>query len=278
MLPSGLALAARLVVLSNPEPVLADDRFDVKVTFSPDGKRMLWGSTDRKGGAGKWDIWQATSTGKGWSAPRPVPFNSPANDFDPSFAPDGGGLYFFSNRAGGLGGDDIYFVPIERGAYGTPRNLGPHVNSKKDEWGPTVSPDGQRLLFASNGRGGTGKHDLFVARREKAGWAEGVNLGPTVSSNKDDFDAAFLDDGHSIVFASERQGPDTANLYVSVWDGAAYQAPVDLGARVNRKKKWNFGVAARAGEKGVLYFNIGGDIHRFRYRLEPDREGRPGAR
>ncbi|HTE56772.1 MAG TPA: hypothetical protein VK698_38225 [Kofleriaceae bacterium] len=263
-----LVLAAKLVVLSDPEAVLATDLSEVKVTFSPDGKRMLWGSINRTGGAGKWDIWEATSTGKGWSAPRAVSFNSPANDFDPSFAPDGSGIYFFSSRPGGLGGDDIYFVPAAKGGYGTPRNLGPQVNSKGDEWGPTVSSDGKRLLFASDGRGGSGKHDLFIAARDGAGWGKAANVGPVVGSAVDDFDAAFLDDGRSIAFASERRGADTANLYVSVWKGGAYQAPVWLGAKVNRAGAWNFGAAVRTGERGVLYFNISGDVYRIRYRLD----------
>jgi tricorn protease-like protein len=239
---------------------------------------MLWGSTNRTGGPGKWDIWEATAAGKGWSEPRAVSFNSPANDFDPSFAPDGSGIYFFSNRAGGLGGDDIYFAPVARGGYGAPRNLGPRVNSVKDEWGPTLSSDGQRLLFASDGRGGTGKHDLFISRRDGAGWAEAVNLGSTVSSALDDFDAAFLDDGRSIAFASERRGVETAHLYVSMWTDGAYRAPVWLGAKVNHAGKWNFGAAARIGERGVLYYNVDGDVHRFRYRLAQERATGKGGK
>lgn len=264
-----LLLAARLIVVSDPEPVLTTKLSEVKVTFSPDGKRMLWGSTDRPGGAGKWDIWEATAKGKGWSEPHPVPFSSAANDFDPSFAPDGSGVYFFSNRPGGQGGDDIYFAPFDQGGYGTPRSCGPNVNSSGDEWGPMLSSDGKRLLFASDGRGGSGKHDLFVAERQgKDGWAEAQNLGPVIASKLDDFDATFLDDGRSIVFASERRGVDTAHLFVTVWDRGAYRAPVWLGPKVNRPDKWNFGAAVRTGEPGVLYFNNGGDVHRVRYRLE----------
>ncbi len=265
---SPLLLAAGFVVISDPEAVLVTAHSEVKVTFSPDGKRMLWGSIDRTGGAGKWDIWEASAHGEGWGEPRPVPFNSAANDFNPSFAPDGSGVYFFSNRPGGLGGDDIYFAPVNARGYGAPRNLGPRVNSKGDEWGPMVSADGRRLLFASDGRGGQGKHDLFVAERAADGWAEAANLGRVVSSPLDDFDATFLDDGRSIVFASERRGAETAHLYVTTWKGGAYQAPVWLGARVNRTGKWNFGAAVRTGQPGVLYYNVSGDIYRVRYRLK----------
>ena len=50
------------------------------------------------------------------------------------------------------------------GTFGTPESLGAGVNSAGDEWAPTPSRDGKRLLFASNGLGGRGRHDLFVAR------------------------------------------------------------------------------------------------------------------
>ncbi|HVF18557.1 MAG TPA: hypothetical protein VNA21_16660, partial [Steroidobacteraceae bacterium] len=71
---------------------------EVRITFSPDGQRMLWGTIGWSGGVGGWDIFESVRNGDGWSQPAPVVFNSSANDFDPSFAPDGSGVYFFSNR------------------------------------------------------------------------------------------------------------------------------------------------------------------------------------
>src|SRR5262249_43771348 len=75
---------------------------EVRITFSPDGKRMLWGAIGWANGAGGWDVYESVREGEGWSAPKSASFNSAANDFDPSFAPDGSGVYFFSNRPGGL--------------------------------------------------------------------------------------------------------------------------------------------------------------------------------
>src|SRR5262245_48092165 len=75
---------------------------EVRLAISPDGKRMLWGAIGWTGGAGGWDIYESTKTAKGWSKPVSATFNSAQNDFDPFFAPDGSGVYFFSNRDGGL--------------------------------------------------------------------------------------------------------------------------------------------------------------------------------
>jgi len=85
---------------------------------------MLWGSTKCEGGTGGWEIWESKHGSQRWSTPQPAAFNSPQNNFDPSFSPDGKGVYFFSNRPGGLGGDDIWFAPYDpaTGEYEPARN------------------------------------------------------------------------------------------------------------------------------------------------------------
>src|ERR1044072_4592422 len=86
---------------------------EVRITFSPDGKRMLWGAIGWDPGAGGGEIYERERAANGWGAPHVVSFDSSANHFDPSFAPDGSGVYFFSNRDGGFGKDDIYFAQFD---------------------------------------------------------------------------------------------------------------------------------------------------------------------
>src|SRR5262245_50574770 len=94
-------------------PGVASSEFsEVRLAVSPDGNTMLWGSTNRPGGPGGWDIWVSRQGTAGWSKPQSVSFNSVSNDFDPAFSPDGRYVYFFSNRPGGAGGDDLYRVPV----------------------------------------------------------------------------------------------------------------------------------------------------------------------
>lgn len=187
---------------------------EVRGTVSPDGQRIIWGSTDRPGGAGGWDLWQATLAGTRWSDPRPLPLNTAANEFDPFFSPDGRWLYFFSNRPGGRGGDDLYRAAVlADGGFGPAQNLGAGVNTRGDEWAPTVSADGQRLLFASNGHGGAGKHDLFVARWDGQAFVDPTPL-PGLNTTAEEFDAAWLGDGRAVVFA---RSDDAARAPVRLW-------------------------------------------------------------
>jgi TolB protein len=247
---------------------------EIRIAFSTDGARMLWGTIGREGGAGGWDLWEAKKSPSGWSDPVAVPFNSPQNDFDPFVGADG--VYFFSNRPGGLGGDDLWFAPRDArsGVYGAAVNLGATVNSAGDEWAPTLSADGQTLLFATNGRGGAGLHDLFTSTRDGASWSAPVAL-PGVNSADEDFDAAWLHDGRTLVLTRMKKDQDGSDLYVARWNGSSYQAPQPLDDRVSAKGAWNNGPAIDPSAPGWLFFSSmrkdvsAGrmDIYRIRYAL-----------
>jgi TolB protein len=253
--------------------VVSTERSEVRITFSPDGTRMLWGGIDWPDGAGGWDIYESYKTSAGWSRPISVSFNSAANDFDPSFAPDGSGVYFFSNRAGGFGKDDLYFAPFDRnaGRYSAAVNLGAEVNSPGDEWAPVVSADGKQLLFATDGRGGKGKHDLFIASRNAHRWVDPENLD-VLNSAEEDFDAAFLIDDRSIVY-SRGELDGKVELYVSLYREGQLQPGVRLDAAINAiaADAWTFGPSISPHDPGALYFTSRRAEHRGRadiYRIE----------
>ena len=203
--------------------VVSTPSSEVRASVSPDGRRIVWGSTDRPGGAGGWDLWQATLREARWQDPRPLAVNSANNDFDPAFSADGRWLYFFSNREGGFGGDDLYRAAVlVDGGFGAAENLGAGVNGKGDEWAPTPAADGARLLFASNGFGGAGRHDLLVARWNGVAFADPQPV-PGINTEADEFDAAWLGNGRAIVFArSDDVGNAPIRLMLAQCDGRAY--------------------------------------------------------
>jgi len=261
--------------------VVSTAQSEVRITFSPDGKRMLWGAIGWSGSPGStgggWDIYESERVGGGWSKPRVVSFNSIANDFDPSFAPDSSGVYFFSNREGGFGKDDIYFAPFDprAGLYGVARNLGAAINSAGDEWAPVVSPDGKRLLFASDGHGGRGKHDLFVARRAGERW-EHIESLDALNTPDEDFDATFLHDGVSVVYTSGKFETEDVALYVAEFRDGRFQPRQRLPAAVNSQKPgaWTLGPSISSHDPGALYFTSEhaegrgrADIYRIEYRF-----------
>lgn len=263
--------------------VVSTPATEVRGSVSPDGQRIVWGSTDRSGGAGGWDLWQAHLRDKRWTDPEPLPINSAANDFDPLLSADGRWLYFFSNRPGGHGGDDLYRAAVKAdGGFGEPENLGPGVNSAGNEWAPTPSADGRRLLFASNGFGGAGRHDLFVARWNGKAFVDPQPV-PGINSAVDEFDAAWLDGGKALVFArSDKAGEQPIQLFVAECDGQAYSGIAPWSLSFNSAEGTTLGPvvdpsrpsemlvsgAARAPTAGKL------DIYRT---LAPTRRGKVGC-
>lgn len=222
--------------------VVSTPHSEVRATISPDGQRIVWGSTDRKGGAGGWDLWTATLRDGRWQDPQPLSINSARNDFDPLFSADGRWLYFFSNRPGGHGGDDLYRAPVQAdGSFGAVVNLGTGVNGKGDEWAPTPSRDGRHLLFASNSLGGAGRHDLFVARWDGKAFVD-PRPAPGINTEADEFDAAWLGDGRSIVFA---RSADVENAPIRLWlaqcDGKHYVDAQPLTLSFNTEDGYTLG-------------------------------------
>jgi TolB protein len=256
--------------------VVSSEFNEIRLATSPDGRTMIWGSTNRPGGPGRWDLWMSRRGRQGWSAPTPAPFDSDSNDFDPSFSPDGRFVYFFSNRLGGFGGDDLWRVPVVGGRFGTSENLGPEVNSAGDEWAPTVSPDGRRLLFATNGRGGRGRHDLFVATPRSGGWAAAEPLPGDINTPGDEFDASYLHDRSSIVFSRSPDADDEPILlYFAACTPSGYDAGTVLSDSVNVVGGYTLGPSITRTRPGILYFSghrlrpSAGrmDVYEVRYRV-----------
>lgn len=250
--------------------VVSSEHVEIRLAMSPDGNTVLWGSTDRPGGAGGWDIWASRKVGEAWSPPTAVSFNSDANDFDPAYTADGRWVYFFSNRAGGLGGDDIYRAPVTKDGFGAAEHLGPEVNTAGDEWAPAPSPDGKSLLFASNQPGH--KHDLFVAEVRGAGFAPAQPLpGALNTADADEFDATWLT-ADAIVFSrSHDVDNEPIALVFSARGATGFAAGTPLAA-INLADGASLGPAVHGD---ALYFSSKRaeasagklDIYRVRYKL-----------
>jgi outer membrane protein OmpA-like peptidoglycan-associated protein/tetratricopeptide (TPR) repeat protein len=174
------------------------------MTFSSDGKKVIFTRNNYTNGKyktssdkiNKLKIYTADDKGAGqWNNIKEVPFNS--NEYStghPSLSKDDKLMYFVSDMPGGFGGTDLYVVQYNGGAFGTPVNLGPEINTAGNEMFPFVDERGN-LYFSSDGHAGLGDLDIFYAQLIDGSKLKGKikNMGTPVNSSKDDF--GFIADG-----------------------------------------------------------------------------------
>jgi len=100
---------------SNLGPTVNSSAYDGETWLSPDGLTLFFGSS-RPGGFGSYDLWLTTrqSRDAGWSQPVNLgpAINTSSGEGAPFFSPDMKTFYFTSDRPGGIGGWDMYEVPV----------------------------------------------------------------------------------------------------------------------------------------------------------------------
>jgi Tol biopolymer transport system component len=179
-------------------------------SISADGMQMFLyknNNTDALGG----DIYVARKTHSGrWGKPVSIghPVNSTYYEDCACLSPDGNTLYFMSEKPGGYGNADIYAAPkVAKAVWGNPVNIGPVVNTKYDEGGISMAPDGKTLFFSSNGDKSMGSYDIFKTVMTDSGkWSKPVNLGYPINTVSTDVSFTISADCKTAYFASNRKG------------------------------------------------------------------------
>jgi len=125
-------------------------------SISSDGNYIFFTSCSRNGGKGQCDIWLTSKKNNRWDEPKNLqsPINTKYWESQPSISSDGRMLYFSSDRPGGYGGTDIWVSEFSNSGWSAPKNLGPTVNTSKDEQFPFIHSDNRTLYFSSNGHPG----------------------------------------------------------------------------------------------------------------------------
>ena len=100
---------------------------------------------------------------------------------------------------------------------------------------PTLSADGQTLIFASDMEGGYGETDLYVSRRTQSGWSEPVNLGAKINSAGSEL-FPFLHSSGKLYFSSNRYGGQGGfDIYYSTYNdkNKEWSTPIPMPSPIN---------------------------------------------
>jgi hypothetical protein len=180
---------------------------EATVNLSADGLKLLIYRDNNGNG----NLFLSEYKNKEWTVPEYIgaPINTSSWESHACFSADNRILYFVSDRSGGQGGRDIYkCLRLPNGDWGPAENLGPAINSKYDEDGVFIHPDGRQIYFSSKGHKSMGGFDIFssLINDENGFWSEPVNVGYPVNTPDDDVFYITTADGRRAFFSSDKEG------------------------------------------------------------------------
>lgn len=165
-----------------------------------------------------YDLYYSTFVDGDWTEPKSLGPNINRSDSwesQASLSSDGKILFFASDRPGGYGGSDIWYA--ERNSDGTwrkPVNLGPTINTDRNERSPFLHTDSKTLYFSSSGHDCVGGQDIFYSKLDsKNQWSKPVNIGYPINSGYDDVNFFVSLDGKTGYFSSNKIENKDWNIY-----------------------------------------------------------------
>lgn len=169
----------------------------------------------KKDKSGSWQLYFKSSIAAGAEKEVRLPFCSA--DFNtryPAWSPGRQYLFFSSDRPGGFGGMDIWFLPRDSLFSASPRNAGPLINTPGDELAPGFSPSGA-LVFSSNGHPGLGGFDLFEIKMDaSARFADSAaHTGSPINSGYDELRMTWVSAGRGFLLSSRPGGQGLQDIF-----------------------------------------------------------------
>ncbi|MBI3520656.1 MAG: PD40 domain-containing protein, partial [Bacteroidetes bacterium] len=191
---------------------------DACVALSFDGNQMIIYRTAADMVTG--DLYLTRTDFDGWTVPAKLgsEINTPFIETSACFSTDTSVIYFSSNKPGGLGGKDIYRVKkLPNGRWSMPMNLGPTVNTERDDDAPFLHPDGVTLYFSSKGHNTMGEYDVFktILNTETNTFSTPDNLGfPINTVNNDIFFVLNANGTHGYYSSVKEETVGGSDIYM----------------------------------------------------------------
>lgn len=189
--------------------------------LTPDGKSLYF-TSNRPGGFGQADLWVAQRANKNapWSTPTNLgsTVNTAAVEAVPSFSRDGRWMFFNSDRATGLGLNDVWVSfranPNDDFAWQSPMHLPAPINSTAFDAGARLVEEGDTdtLYFNSNR---SGNQEFYASVRQKDGSFGTPVLVTALNSLANDNRLTIRKDRLEVFFFSDRPGSAGTDIWTS---------------------------------------------------------------
>ena len=122
----------------------------------------------------------------------------------------------------------------------SPENLGDSINTSDDEYWPSITADGQTIMFTRQSRpsgsdGRAGQEDFYVSTLSGNKWQKAVNAGSPLNTPQNEGAQSLSSDGSYMYFTScdRPGGMGSCDLYFSAYSDGKWSIPVNLGSPVN---------------------------------------------
>ena len=138
-----------------------------------------------------------------------------------------------------------------------PVNLGPRINTKFDEYFPSIFPDDSTIIFTRRSNGV--EEDFYMAKRDSCGgWFIARDMGSPPNSPQPDGALMRSADGHYLFFMRDGNRSENGwdgggcDLFFSYDDGEKWSQAVPFGATINTPGYE--GMPSLSSDNRVMYF------------------------
>jgi len=186
------------------------------VTFSPDEK-TIYLTKAKENNPNQYSLQKATldlETKGYWKDIQELSINGDYSIETPYMNANGKKIYFASDMKGGFGGFDIYSADVlADGTLKNVTNLGPTVNSDKDEKYPYATADQKYFYFSSKGHETFGGYDVFRVSLTNKAITNRSNLGETINTHNDEIAFTFSNNAKGYISSNRKADKSDFDIY-----------------------------------------------------------------
>ena len=185
-----------------PGIVSTDDINHSTICITPDGNEILWAMAPLDKPS---RIYFSKLINGVWTKPEIISFTKSEDGDCPVLSPDGGKLYFNSNRPtphDSSRRERIWCVERIQGAWGIPFPLGSEINADHLHWQISVDRDGN-LYFGSERSGSKGRDDVFIAEYINKVFKNPFSLSSEINSENHEGTPYVSPDGAYLIFCRD---------------------------------------------------------------------------
>jgi len=222
------------------EGIISTKYYERDMAISPDGNELFYSLVSPRNRSSA--IIQLNKVDGKWGNPKIADFSGPYSDLEPAYHPNGGQLFFISNRSVNQDSTkadfDIWYVNKEKDGWSKAIRMDTVINSSKDEYYPSITNEGT-IYFTGSYEGGVGREDIY-----KSVFIDGIYQPPTVldtnvNSTMFEYNAFISPDESFLLFGSfgREDGHGGGDLYISRKDrNGQWEKAENLGPEINTNR------------------------------------------